>query len=112
MLSGAHNIAGIKQIQEEVVKILSSRGFKLSKWHSYHSSLLENENNVELLEQYVDDTIKALEITWSPKIDTINLNLKATKRNILSISARVFDPLGFLCLIIINVKILLQASGY
>ncbi|XP_037931322.1 uncharacterized protein LOC119666116 [Teleopsis dalmanni] len=61
------------------------------------------------------DTTKALGIQWHTtkdvfkfQLDDTYLNLRATKRNILSISARLFDPLGLLCPIVVKAKILLQ----
>ena len=58
---------------------------------------------------------RTLGICWLPREDIFQFKLednfndvKATKRNILSISSRLFDPLGLLCPIVTKAKMLLQ----
>lgn len=114
LLTGADDIETLSQIHREVTQILGSCGFKLSKWHSN----CNNCENVELIKHLVfenSDSTRALGIIWKPDEDNLCFeiennfeNVSATKRNILSISSRLFDPLGLLAPIIIRSKILLQ----
>ncbi|KAL7724390.1 hypothetical protein ACLKA6_007574 [Drosophila palustris] len=61
------------------------------------------------------DSTKTLGMRWTPSSDTFRYHLddcftelSPTKRNILSVAARMFDPLGLLSPISIRAKILLQ----
>ena len=67
------------------------------------------------LEIQDSDSTRVLGKIWRTDDDVLNFKLEneydklpATKRNILSISSRLFDPLGLLAPIVINAKILLQ----
>ena len=60
-----------------------------------------------------------LGLLWDKQKDTLSLNVsglsdlnfeKITKRNILSITHRIFDPLGFVCPVSLGPKILLQEA--
>ncbi|XP_017889189.1 uncharacterized protein LOC108630396 [Ceratina calcarata] len=60
-----------------------------------------------------------LGLLWDKELDTLSLNIanleklvfeKLTKRNILSVAHRIFDPLGFVCPIALGPKILLQEA--
>ena len=54
---------------------------------------------------------------WDPSVDMLVFNLidiaakalelKATKRNVVGVASRLYDPLGFLFLIIVCFKVLL-----
>ena len=57
------------------------------------------------------DSVKALGIHWAPKNDLFEFRLEdsfqelnATKRNIPSVSSRLFDPLGLLSPMVIVAK--------
>ncbi|GFU66731.1 integrase catalytic domain-containing protein [Trichonephila clavipes] len=58
--------------------------------------------------------IKTLGIIWSPQFDyfsfktVVNCRESYTKREVLSIIARLFDPLGFLGPILTKAKLILQ----
>lgn len=92
MLSGAENSEQSVYIQKEVVIILHAKGLSWAKWHSNHLNLLQNDEQENSLEMDETSTSKALKVTWSPKADTVKfkidrslLDIKATKRNILSV---------------------------
>ena len=100
-------------------KIMSDAGFELKKWET---------NLVELKEKIYDeikDNVsnvcvkkKVLSLNWDISKDTINFyfenlveeafDLPMTKRSILSISARIYDPLGLLSPTSIQMKMLFQ----
>ncbi|XP_037930540.1 uncharacterized protein LOC119665370, partial [Teleopsis dalmanni] len=112
LLTGADSLKELETIRTQCTEILDSAGLKLAKWFSNHktydsSDFFLNVNNT--------DSTKALGIHWIPQNDTFKFHvdekfheLRATKRNILSVSARLFDPLGLVCPIVTNAKILLQ----
>lgn len=61
------------------------------------------------------NAIKTLGLLWCPIVDKFQLNVsaelmmqKATKRNILAITASIFDPLGLIALITTTAKIFMQ----
>ncbi|XP_053968194.1 uncharacterized protein LOC128869650 [Anastrepha ludens] len=115
LLKGSHSIESLTQIQQEVNTILESAGLKLAKWFSNHTSSSNSESLQKLLQLSDTDSTKTLGIHWQPKDDIFRFilednfsELRATKRNILSVSARLFDPLGLLAPLVTKAKILLQ----
>ncbi|KAL7723576.1 hypothetical protein ACLKA6_001534 [Drosophila palustris] len=80
-----------------------------------HMSVIEEGGNEKLLSFNDTDSTKTLGMRWTPSSDTFRYylddcftELSPTKRNILSVAARMFDPLGLLSPISIRAKILLQ----
>ncbi|XP_065368808.1 uncharacterized protein LOC135961242 [Calliphora vicina] len=113
LLTGADSIEDLNIIRSQVTQILQSAGFNLTKWFSncYDQDSITIQKSVQINQDFT----KTLGTYWIPKsdvfkyhLDDLFQNLKATKRNILSVSARLFDPLGLLCPLIIKAKILLQ----
>ncbi|XP_037930634.1 uncharacterized protein LOC119665484 [Teleopsis dalmanni] len=115
LLTGSDKFENLETIRKEVSYILNEAGCQLAKWFSNHSAY----GSTELLEKPFkvndSDITKALGIHWLPKSDIFKFHLeekfnhlRATKRNILSVSARLFDPLGLICPIITKAKILLH----
>ncbi|GFT73221.1 DUF1758 domain-containing protein [Trichonephila clavipes] len=96
--------------------ILEARGFHLRNWRSNSSEVLSpissnwvgDRTNLEI---YPDECSKALGLIWNSMKDTFIFNLKVNfpdniiKRSFLSQSARLFDPLGFLTLYTVSIKI-------
>ncbi|XP_065361988.1 uncharacterized protein LOC135955564 [Calliphora vicina] len=114
LLSGADNFEELEKLRFEVTEILKSCGFDLAKWFSNHPSYTDGLSEMNL--DFDDwDVRRALGLIWSTGRDLFTFKLEdnfghlpTTKRNILSISSRLFDPLGLLSPIIIRAKILLQ----
>ncbi|XP_073821565.1 uncharacterized protein [Musca autumnalis] len=114
LLTGAADLSSLLTIRDQVTTILSSAGFKLTKWFSNHPDFNETSCSEKLLHSD-SETARALGIHWAPRSDVFKFyveggfqDMKATKRHILSISSRLFDPLGLLCPIITKTKMLLQ----
>ncbi|XP_075163365.1 uncharacterized protein LOC142235999 [Haematobia irritans] len=114
LLTGADSIEELSIIKSELIEILNSAGFNITKWLSNYSENCR-ENTTEKLLHSNSEYSKALGVYWNPKNDILTFqmennysDLKATKRNILSVSSRLFDPLGLVCPIIIRAKMLLQ----
>ncbi|XP_055841551.1 uncharacterized protein LOC129908806 [Episyrphus balteatus] len=115
LLTGADNLETLKIMKFEIQEILTKGGFQLAKWFSNHPEYLNTESSEKSINFNDSDYTKTLGICWHPKEDTFSFNfdnnfhdLRATTRNILSVSARLFDPLGLLCPIVTKAKILLQ----
>ncbi|XP_037942883.1 uncharacterized protein LOC119675749 [Teleopsis dalmanni] len=117
LLTGADTKLDCKNKINTIFKCLSSAEFKLWKWMSNNQSILKNlpidvENKILCIEE--DNSIKTLGLKWNPKKDefqfTINIlsNEKITKRMVLSIYAKIFDPLGWLTPITIIAKLFIQ----
>lgn len=118
MLAGADSVRELNIMCKEVREILESGGFPLAKWASNHSIQVSNTDSSEevTLEIEEQSAVKILGMRWEPQEDLFKYHLdvdsfaslKPTKRNMLSIASRLFDPLGLLCPIITKAKILLQ----
>ena len=115
LLTGADDFEKLSRIYDEVNCILQSAGFSLAKWFSNHPKFALDDRAEKALQFNTSDATKTLGLIWVPEEDHFKFNLeldflelKATKRNILSVAARLFDPLGLLCPLVTKAKILLQ----
>ncbi|XP_068140369.1 uncharacterized protein [Drosophila tropicalis] len=120
ILSGGDSIAETEDVKNQVIGMLRRGTFKLRKWASNCTKLLENipvehRESSGLLHMEGNDTIRTLGLYWSPKEDEFRFALHVvppmsspTKRTILSAIARLFDPMGWLSPIMITAKILMQ----
>ncbi|XP_075162833.1 uncharacterized protein LOC142235462 [Haematobia irritans] len=119
-LAGAHSVSEAICARKELDGILLSGGFELRKWTSNAKQILEDLPRDNLLcEDFLDfddkSSAKTLGIRWNAKTDSfyfVSEKLKNketfTKREVLSIIARLFDPLGWLSPVIVTAKILMQ----
>jgi hypothetical protein len=120
VMSGTNSTQSTIQTRDELIAMASSGGLQLRKWSSNLAELLDGlppgyvETNSHL-NITTDDSIKALGLRWSPTTDVfsfkVNLESKhsnITKRSILSETARLFDPLGWLAPVVILAKITFQ----
>ena len=108
------------QLSNDLIKLLKLGGFKLTKFNSNSSDVLNllpealKAKQVQKEMDFDDEaTNRTLGIKWNIKRDcfvfsTSQKKVTPTKRNILSITSSIFDPLGFLVPFIVNAKILLQ----
>ncbi|XP_076397896.1 uncharacterized protein LOC105664063 [Megachile rotundata] len=118
-LFGAEDQQLAIQTRDEVVALLNKGGFHLRKWASNCSSLLEGiersghglacEKSID-----ADEHLKILGVSWHPGTDTVKFQVNmpttcaTTKRGILSVIARLFDPLGLVTPVTITAKIMMQ----
>lgn len=120
-ITGANTEEGAMELTEELRNITKACGFRLLKWSSNSKQVLKAlpEDHVECyapLHFDNDESIKALDIHWHPHNDEFaykvhslkNENTSATKRQVLSEIAQLFDPLGLLAPVIITAKTLMQ----
>jgi len=118
-ISGANSVAEARQKMDQTCAILARGQFKLRKWCSSHEKVLDGvaaENREQFL-KFDDgsDVTKALGLVWDPAVDTLLFSfsvldsiVKPSRRSVLSIVARFYDPLGLLGPVITKAKIFLQ----
>lgn len=120
ILSGSHDIESALESLHQTIEVLKSAGFPLRKITSNCADILESipaENllDSEFLKFQETSSTKTLGIQWnalsdsfSYKVEPLRTSESATKRQILSSVAKLFDPAGWISPIIIQAKILLQ----
>ncbi|XP_062557423.1 uncharacterized protein LOC134222296 [Armigeres subalbatus] len=119
VLDGADTLQNAQQLQRDLVALLARGGFELHKWCANNITLLEDipahahEKQLKFDESGV---IKTLGILWDPTADAFMFRVKPvdentskpTKRLVLSETAKLFDPLGFLAPTVIIAKMIMQ----
>ncbi|XP_075157820.1 uncharacterized protein LOC142231087 [Haematobia irritans] len=121
VLSGGHSIAETKYYLLQLIDLLNSAGFPLRKITANNPDILQHLAPEDLLNEdflKLEDTsdTKTLGIRWNAMTDSFyykvsNITIPPgplTKRKILSIVAKIFDPAGWLSPIIVAAKMLLQ----
>ena len=121
-LKSGECIHDLINVAKQLFKLLSNRGFRLTKWVSNNQEILEQLPKNELkfkekLEQLSDENKfqKVLGLLWNLTSDTLKIpstikinNVKFTKRSLLSIICSIFDPLGFVAPCLIEPKLIIQ----
>ncbi|KAL0870369.1 hypothetical protein ABMA27_005379 [Loxostege sticticalis] len=112
LATGASTEEDIRYIFENVAKILNSACFPLHKILTNASNIQQDEDIGDSISLNKESSV--LGLSWSPKPDTLHFsididsNLPITKRSILCMSCKIFDPLGLLSACVIKAKIILQ----
>lgn len=96
-------------------------GFTLKKWVSNVEEVLqgvpvEHRDNATSFLLNQDPSFHALGILWQPSSDCLRFQIDSlseisqiTKRTVFSEIARIFDPLGWLALVIVKTKMFMQS---
>nr|CAH7763012.1 unnamed protein product [Callosobruchus chinensis] len=119
LLTGCDTVEDLKQMSKLIHEILNQGCFKLRKFYSNNSEVLDwivdNDGLSKIVNSNESDTAKTLGLMWCPSSDKLIYSVKpfpensqVTRREILSGSSKNFDPLGLISPCIIQVKILLQ----
>lgn len=118
LLSGTDTIEEALVIRDQLISILQRGSFQLRKWASNEPSLLSELNNANdkhmIIEFHSHDKLKTLGIHWNAIRDTLGYKTAIrkidtpTKRNILSMIASMFDPLGLIGAIVVRGKLIIQ----
>lgn len=111
-LSGADDEQEVATLYEEANKVMEKAGMKLAKWASNESAVMgEGVDSSGLTSEYV----KILGITWDADKDVFTFTIadmpspvRCTKRVVLSLIARVFDPLGYVLPYTVTARFLFQ----
>ncbi|KAI5748201.1 hypothetical protein M8J77_022994 [Diaphorina citri] len=105
------------QTQQQLTGMFKSAGFELSKWASNSKSLLCNipdENQLETCVQWnSDSSLKVLGLQWHPVDDVfifqVNVSERpCTKRNVLKLTASIFDVLGLVAPVTLYAKLFIK----
>ncbi|KAI8438475.1 hypothetical protein MSG28_010976 [Choristoneura fumiferana] len=115
LLTGADSESDLLYIQTGVAQALEAGCFNLRKYRSNAtelliSNLISSQDNLTL-----SQSCQTLGLGWNPSQDLLNFsidddhsNKTVTKRSILSITFKIFDPLGLLSLCTVKPKMLMQ----
>nr|XP_044248476.1 uncharacterized protein LOC123002408 [Drosophila takahashii] len=118
-MTGGESIEEVAEIMKQTTELLKEGHFQIRKWCSNASELLNgiSSQDKEKLLRFHDGTdfTKTLGLLWDPASDRFLFSVspgstspRPTKRSILSIVARFYDPLGLVGPIITKAKIFLQ----
>ncbi|GFW44174.1 integrase catalytic domain-containing protein [Trichonephila clavipes] len=115
VVSGAQNLDTARQLQCQLQNMMETCGMKVHKWNSNSKELLNSSSDQEhSFSTNAESAIKTLGISWKPAGDYFMLNVSIpliasyTKRDVLSVIARLYDPLGLIGPVISKAKIFLQ----
>ncbi|KAJ8968003.1 hypothetical protein NQ314_002537 [Rhamnusium bicolor] len=103
-------------IHTQLVKLFENGGFQMVKWMSNSNELLSQIPDFLQLNTPIafdKESLKVLGLEWNPSSDNFSFKISVsvspcTKRNMLSLVARIFDPLGFLAPISLFIKLLIK----
>lgn len=116
LLTGCDDLDEAKFIRSQVTNELASACMPLRKWKSNEPQLVSDTISDSFdLNIGSNEPDKLLGLGWYVNSDELGFPLKLsepsagyTKRDLLSAIARIFDPLGLLCPVVVSMKILLQ----
>ncbi|KRX34809.1 hypothetical protein T05_137, partial [Trichinella murrelli] len=97
-------------------KMMKLGGFLLTKWASNHNEVLADVPFEGVTDESSNPMLKALGITWNAETDELSYTIPSnvdpntldTKRQLISTTSKMYDPLGYLSPYIIRAKILFQ----
>lgn len=121
-LSGMNSEPAALELGKKVASILGTAKFNLRKWQSNSKYVLENinDNKTQDLNSKAlnldggNNNNKTLGIYWKCNTDILSysvnefIDIKSTKRTILSAISQIFDPLGLVGPCVVEIKLLLQ----
>ncbi|XP_036147020.1 uncharacterized protein LOC118647026 [Monomorium pharaonis] len=121
ILAGAANLADARRLRRELTSLCTAGGFPLRKWTANCAALLEDVPAEHRSPRAADDFLPVAEhsvlgLRWNPESDCFSLIVRPppavapTKRSLLSASARLFDPLGWLAPVTVLAKLLIQTT--
>lgn len=118
IIAGANSIEEALEVQRQVIGLLKSGCFELKKWASNCDAILKGVPVQDLAsgscyEPTIGQAVKILGLYWEPYEDKFGYRstieeMPLTKRSILSVLARFYDPIGALGPMIFWAKCLMQ----
>ncbi|KMQ81720.1 hypothetical protein RF55_25447, partial [Lasius niger] len=120
ILTGANTLEEARTIQQQLAQLCTAGGFPLKKWAANADVLLENippEHRQQSHPPTWDQDLEhsTLGLQWHPREDAFSFKVipmeteRVTKRTVLSQTARLFDPLGWLAPVVVKAKVLIQS---
>lgn len=106
------------ELSNQLIKMFHAGGFDLVKFSSNSPEVLSkipsSHREFEVIEFSPDSYLKILGLNWLPAEDvftfTVNLrNRECTKRNILSVIARIWDLMGFVAPVTLWAKLIIKS---
>lgn len=118
--TGAYTIEEAIQLRDQINSALLSGHFELRKWCSNKPEILQSipkeHCTMDTTHQFdKNESIKTLGVRWNPNLDIFGFqfdfetNIIPTKRNVSSLAARIYDPLGHISPVTITAKIILKS---
>ncbi|GFT08187.1 integrase catalytic domain-containing protein [Trichonephila clavipes] len=115
LVSGAQILDTARQLQCQLQNMLETCGMKLHKWNSNSKGLLNSSSDQEhFFSTNAESAVKTLGISWKPTGDYFMFKVSIpsiasyTKRDVLSVIARLYDPHGLIGPVTSKAKIFLQ----
>lgn len=119
LLTGEYTLTKAIKKQTETQQLLQESGLTLRKWCSNSSAVLkEIPTNLKSNSEVTFDESefqKMLGVYWSPKEDVFSFKISQTiqntytKRQILSMIARLYDPMGYISPCIMYAKLIMKS---
>ncbi|XP_029171118.1 uncharacterized protein LOC114940560 [Nylanderia fulva] len=121
VLTGAATLDAADDLLNQVAALCTAGGFPLRKWAANDDRLLVKIPLAHRLDvmtgaRLPSESHSVLGLRWNPREDVLSLSVRPTstalptKRSVLSQTARLFDPLGWLAPIIVRAKLLVQSA--
>ena len=110
---GASDDESAIHVYQRAKAIMKEGGFNLRKWKT-NSSIVRQRISDEMKEEDDKSEMKILGLNWDTMRDELRFefvsvnSLPPTKKSVLKLSAKLFDPLGLLSLFVVNMKIWFQ----
>lgn len=118
LITGTSDEESAKTLIQDLTTILNNACFDLRKWTSNNVHIFSNQNTSNLENYIISDgeSCKTLGVLWNAKQDIFQYTTNPqshnkkniTKRQILSIISKIFDPLGLVGPVTIKAKVILQ----
>ncbi|XP_043466350.1 uncharacterized protein LOC122501141 [Leptopilina heterotoma] len=116
---GGDDLVTAKKTKDQVSYLMMSGGLHLRKWASNNKSLLSgciSEKHEKALdkESAENSPLKVLGLGWDPTSDCFRIGVSLdsieipTKRTVLSVIAKLYNPLGWISLVIVTAKLIMQ----
>ncbi|XP_071652996.1 uncharacterized protein [Temnothorax longispinosus] len=121
VLSGADTLEEAMALRQQLTELCAAGGFPLRKWSPNDEAILsgvpaEHRMQRELRAWRPQESHGILGLQWHPGVDSFSFATRTspvtsvTKRSVLSLTARLFDPLGWLAPVVVRAKIAFQAT--
>ena len=113
VITGENSTNKAVAFYHEAKLIFQNASMNLREWISNSEDFL---SNIPQIDRVKEKNVKILGMCWNTSSDSltitglppIQLKVTMTKRDVLSRIAAIFDPLGYLCPVIIKAKIFMQ----
>lgn len=119
-LSGASDLTSARELKSQLNGIMSAGGYELRKWTSNCPELLDDlpRDHLQSPHQFTDpenpQVVLVLGVQYNPVTDTFSYKscmppeTCVTKRTVLSLIARTYDPCGWISPVVFRAKVFMQ----